>query len=75
MSTATTEILAQIHAKLAQKMLAMLDDESCTAREWAVIVKFLKDNNIDAIPSDAKDADDALSKLLAKATESISQYQ
>lgn len=75
MSKAATELLEKIHAEVARQMLQMLEEGTAGAKEWAVIVKFLKDNNIDAIPSDAQNADDALTKLLAKASESIAQYQ
>lgn len=75
MSKASVSLLEQIHELLAKKMLEMLEEGTAGAKEWAVIVKFLKDNSIDAIPSDATDADDALTKLMQRAQDSIAQYQ
>lgn len=75
MSKATKAILAQIHAKLAQDMLDHLNSGEADARSWAVIVKFLKDNNIDALPAPDEENSSALNELLARAKESIGQYQ
>ena len=75
MSKALTETLEKIHAKLADDMLKLLESGEAEAKDWAVIVKFLKDNNIDAIPTGAGDASDALSNLIRKAQESSAKYQ
>ena len=68
------ELLEKIHAKLAEDMLDLLNSGNAEAKDWAVIVKFLKDNNIDAIPSNA-DSNSAFDKLVEQAKNSINQYQ
>lgn len=75
MSTAKTDLLEKIHELMAQEMLRKLESGEAEAKDWAVIVKFLKDNNIDAIPSGLDGADDMLTKLMNKAQESIGKYQ
>lgn len=75
MSKAKTDLLEKIHELMAQEMLRKLESGEAEAKDWAVIVKFLKDNNIDAIPSDLDGADDMLTKLMNKAQESIGKYQ
>lgn len=74
-SKASADLLEQIHAKIAKEMLTKLEDGTAEARDWAVIVKFLKDNNIDSLPSRDADAASAFSDLVAKAQESFSQYK
>lgn len=75
MSKAPTELLEQLHALIAQDMLERLQKGQCEAKDWAVIVKFLKDNHIDSLSSGDGDAADAFAALVQKATASISQYQ
>lgn len=75
MSKAKTDLLEKIHELMAQEMLRKLESGEAEAKDWAVIVKFLKDNNIDAIPNAGDEANDVLTKLMAKAKESIGQYQ
>lgn len=75
MSTAKTDLLEKIHELMAQEMLRKLESGEAEAKDWAVIVKFLKDNNIDAIPSGLDGAGDMLTKLMNKAQESIGKYQ
>lgn len=69
------DILSTIHRKLAEDMLALLEDGGATAKDWAVIVKFLKDNGIDGISNDPGDAASAFGELVKRAQASIeSQY-
>lgn len=75
MSRAKAEILDQIHTLLAQDMLNVLQSGDADPRHWAAIIKFLKDNNIDALVSENEDAEGAFAKLIARAQESISQVQ
>lgn len=77
MSTAPKSLLEQIHEMLAEAMLAKLQDTEnpAEAKDWAVIVKFLKDNNIDALPAANEGAESALERLMAKAQESIGRHQ
>ena len=64
---ATNELLELIHGLIAEDMLQRLRDGSCEAKDWAVIVKFLKDNGIDALNVDADSTDAAFSRLVAAA--------
>lgn len=77
MSKATTDLLEQIHQLLAQAMLDKLKDKDAPAeaRDWAVIVKFLKDNNIDALAGESEEAENAFADLVRRAQESISKAQ
>lgn len=72
---AAASLLESIHAKIAQDMLDKLEEGKAEARDWAVIVKFLKDNNIDSLPSQDASAATAFSALVAKAQESFAQYE
>jgi len=74
MAKANTDLLEQIHELIAQDMLKRLQNGECEAKDWAVIVKFLKDNNIDALPSGDGEAADAFAALVKQATASIGQY-
>jgi hypothetical protein len=69
------QLLETIHQKLAEAMLRMLEEDTATAKEWAVIVKFLKDNDIDASIGDGDSADDVLAKIMARAKESAERHQ
>lgn len=75
MSKASNELLEQLHGLIAQNMLDRLkSDGGCEAKEWAVIIKFLADNNIDAAPSDhTSETEDAFSALMKAAQTSIAQ--
>lgn len=50
MSRATEDTLDQVHARTAEVMLTKLNDPDITAAELNAIVKFLKDNDITALP-------------------------
>jgi hypothetical protein len=71
MSKANTELLEKIHNLIAKDMLNRLEDGACEAKDWAVIVKFLKDNNIDALPSTDEDGANAFADLVRTAQASI----
>lgn len=75
MSKATEELLARIHAKMAEAMLEKLESGEAEAKDWAVIVKFLKDNNIDVAPGAGGDNESALERLIKAAQQSHSAYQ
>lgn len=77
MSKASTSLLEQIHQLLAEAMLEKLNDKDspAEAKDWAVIVKFLKDNNIDALAGTDEDAENAFADLVKRAQESIQKAQ
>lgn len=70
MSKATTSLLEQLHGLIAQDMLDKLQSGACAAKDWAVIVKFLKDNGIDGLASADNGAADAFSALVKAAQQS-----
>lgn len=51
--SATDAQLGLVHAKLAAKLLAWLEDDACTAAQAACCIKFLKDNNVEATRDNA----------------------
>lgn len=69
MSKATVDVLAELHAKLAEKMKAKLESGEATAADFAAIAKFLKDNNIEA---DLRDPNSAAGQLAKKFSEEMS---
>lgn len=71
MSRATSDLLERLHALIAQDMLNRLEAGECEAKDWAVIVKFLKDNGIDGIATDADEAEAAFDRLVKAAQQSI----
>ncbi|RWO57063.1 hypothetical protein [Mesorhizobium sp.] len=73
MSKANAELLEQIHGLIAEDMRKRLEAGECEAKDWAVIVKFLKDNNIDADISANKDAEDSFNALVQAAQRRIAQ--
>lgn len=75
MSKAEASLLEKIHNLIARDMLARLEEGACEAKDWAVIIKFLKDNNIDAAPQAGEGAEDAFAALVARAQESIARQQ
>lgn len=75
MSKAETTVLEQIHNLIAADMLKRLQEGNCEARGWAVIIKFLKDNNIDAALGSGEGQEDAFAELVARAQESIARSQ
>ena len=48
MSKATSDTLGSLHAKVAEKILKMLDNPDKEAQGLVLAIKFLKDNNIQA---------------------------
>lgn len=73
MSKANAELLEQIHGLIAADMRKRLEAGECEAKDWAVIVKFLKDNNIDADVSANPEAEDAFNNLVNAARQRIAQ--
>ncbi len=73
MSKANAELLEQIHGLIAVDMRKRLEAGECEAKDWAVIVKFLKDNNIDADVSANPEAEDAFNNLVNAARQRIAQ--
>lgn len=68
---ATQDLLEQLHGLIAQDMLDKLQSGACEAKDWAVIVKFLKDNGIDGLASDGAEAASAFDALVKAAQASI----
>jgi len=50
--TASKELLEQLHDMVGQKLLERIESGTATASEFAQAIKFLKDNGIEAIPTD-----------------------
>lgn len=73
MSKANAALLETIHGLIAEDMRKRLEEGACEAKDWAVIVKFLKDNNIDADVSANPDAEDAFANLVNAARQRIAQ--
>ena len=48
MSKASQDKLAELHNKVADKLLAMIESDEATPQDLAQAIKFLKDNNIAA---------------------------
>jgi hypothetical protein len=71
---ATQDLLEQLHGLIAQDMLDRLQSGACEAKDWAVIVKFLKDNGIDGLASDREGAENAFDALVQAAQASIKNY-
>lgn len=46
----SNDLLQKTHAKLCKRALAILEKENPTTAELEFVRRFLKDNNIDAIP-------------------------
>lgn len=67
---ATQAVLEEIHRRLAEDMLERLKNKECGAKEWTVITKFLKDNDVTAL-IDTGDADSAFADLINAANEQI----
>jgi len=70
---ASNELLEALHGLIAKDMRDKLERGECEAKDWAVIVKFLKDNGIDAFIDTRDDASAALMRLMEAADESIRQ--
>lgn len=70
---ATTELMEKLHGKIAADMLKRLEDGDCEAKDWAVIVKFLKDNAIDTVGDQSGDADDAFAQLVQAAQKQVNR--
>lgn len=62
MPKASQDTLAELHAKVAEKILKMLEDEEKQAQGLVLAIKFLKDNNIQADPT----LDDAVRRISEK---------
>ncbi|ESY42004.1 hypothetical protein X747_14445 [Mesorhizobium sp. LNJC384A00] len=73
MSKANSSLLETIHGLIAEDMRKRLEDGACEAKDWAVIVKFLKDNNIDADIEANKGAEDSFNQLVRAAQDRIRQ--
>lgn len=71
MSRASQDLLEKLHNLIAQDMLDRLEAGECQAKDWAVIVKFLKDNGIDGIAANAEEAEAAFDRLVNAAKQSI----
>jgi ABC-type Zn uptake system ZnuABC Zn-binding protein ZnuA len=56
---ASNELLQLLHETLGEKLLARIESGEASPQDFAQAIKFLKDNNIEAVPN----GDNALSKL------------
>jgi len=72
-SKAPTELLNLLHGLIAVDMRRKLEQGLCEAKDWAVIVKFLKDNGIDCIIDDSMSSLDAFNQLVAAGQKSIEE--
>jgi len=72
-SKASTELLNMLHGLMAKDMRDKLERGDCEAKDWAVIVKFLKDNGIDAVIDDTMNHLDAFNQLVAAGQKSINE--
>ncbi|GGX91246.1 hypothetical protein GCM10007160_18430 [Litchfieldella qijiaojingensis] len=52
MSTASKELLEKLHNAVGKQLLERIESGEATASEFAQAVKFLKDNGIEAVPTD-----------------------
>jgi hypothetical protein len=50
--TASTELMAMLHAEVANGLLERIKSGEATAAEYQAAIKFLKDNGIEALPSE-----------------------
>lgn len=62
MAKASQDTLSELHAKVAEKILKLMDDEETVVQGLTLAIKFLKDNNVQADP----DLNDAVSKIKEK---------
>lgn len=51
MSRANDELLSALHLAVAQELLKRVKDGTAKPQDLAVATKFLKDNNIDTLPT------------------------
>ena len=63
MSRATEELLADLHGKVAKRLLEKIENETATPAEMALAVKMLKDNNITVVPETGSLLDDIADKF------------
>ncbi|WP_412058363.1 hypothetical protein [Bartonella sp. DGB2] len=68
---ASLELLERLHSLIAKDMLARLESGECEAKDWAVIVKFLKDNGIDMAFDQSQDATENLTRTMEEAERSL----
>lgn len=62
MSKASQDKLSELHGKVAEKIIKLLDDEETVVQGLTLAIKFLKDNNVQADP----DLNAAVSKIQEK---------
>lgn len=65
MAKAKQDRLAELHAKVAEKILSLLDDPETVVQGCTLAIKFLKDNNVLADP----ELNDALNQIENKMVE------
>lgn len=71
MSTPLDDLLATLHAELAQKLLDKVRSGEVTAADLSVARQFLKDNHIDSAPKDSDPLRNLASELPFTGDESI----
>jgi len=60
---ATDEILSNLHAVLAEDMMARIQRGEATAQEWKEIRTFLKENGIEAVAAQGSPLGDLVDSL------------
>lgn len=74
MSNDLEKLLSTMHGKLAEDMLARLEGGEATAAEWTAIIRFLKDNGVDAI-ANPQTPESAFDEIARRAMESINDVK
>lgn len=69
------DLLEEIHFKTAEHMLNKLSGGNVEAKDLAVIIKFLKDNNVDTDTLNDVSQSDHLNTLLAAAQNHLESNQ
>lgn len=72
---ASLGLLEELHSLIAKAMLEKLKMGECEAKDWAVIVKFLKDNGIDMAVDTSQDASDNFAQIIQAAQKSLQLMQ
>jgi hypothetical protein len=62
-SNPITELLQHAHGVLARELLARIESGDAKGQDLEILRKFLKDNNIEAIPAEGTPLGDLANKL------------
>ena len=66
MSKASTTLLEQLHARVAEELLRRIDDGEASAADIGAAIKMLKDNSITAVIEDNSAMSDLQAKIDAR---------